>query len=68
MEVKIIEFWPLAKGRAERKLARLVSQGWRIVGTGGWGSFPSGYVVLQLDTPVGQGTSEQGERQFVKLA
>ena len=47
MEVKIVEFSFLFRGRAERALTQLVNQGWRIVTAGGGGTLPSYIVILQ---------------------
>jgi hypothetical protein len=51
VEVKIVEFDPSNKGKAERKLADLLSQGWRIVTGGGSGARSGFIIVLQRDTP-----------------
>ena len=55
MEVKIVEFSILCRGKAERALTHLVNQGWQIVAAGGGGSFPSYIVVLQRGNEVHQG-------------
>jgi hypothetical protein len=47
MEVKIVEFSFVFRGRAERTLTQLVNQGWRIVTAGGGGTLPSYIVILQ---------------------
>lgn len=62
MEVKIVEFGPLNKGKAEEKLADLLSQGWRIVTGGGSGTWPGFVVVLQRDTPHSPRLAEKHER------
>jgi hypothetical protein len=63
VEVKIVEFGPLNKGKAEEKLADLLNQGWRIVTGGGNNSWPGFVVILQRDTPRSSRSIEQYERQ-----
>ncbi|NLD43702.1 MAG: hypothetical protein GX657_09425 [Chloroflexi bacterium] len=48
-DVRIVEFGRLTARRAEATLNTLVNQGWRIVGSGGGGRAPFGFVVLQRD-------------------
>ena len=61
MEVKIIEFGPSNKDKAEQKLADLLNQGWRIVTGGGSGTWPGFVVVLQRDTPHSPKSTEKHE-------
>jgi hypothetical protein len=62
MRVKILKFNCFTIKRAQRKIARLVNQGWRIVGSGGAGSFPLYFVVLQLDALAAASAGESGAR------
>ena len=61
MEVKIIEFDPSNKSKAEQKLADLLNHGWRIVTGGGSGTRPDFVVVLQRDTPHSPKSTEKHE-------
>lgn len=61
MEVKIVEFDPSNKDKAEQKLADLLSKGWRIVTGGGGGTQPGFFVVLQRDTPHSPQSAEKHE-------
>jgi len=62
VEVKIIEFDPSNKDKAEQTLADLLGQGWRIVTGGGSGMRPGFVVVLQRDTPHSLKSVEKIER------
>ena len=55
MEVKIVEFSGISRGRGERILTQLVNQGWRIVAAGGGGFFTFPFVVLQRGDKEHQG-------------
>lgn len=57
-EGRIVEFGRLTARRAEATLNTLVNQGWRIVGAGGGGRVPFGFVVLQRET---DGAAEPAE-------
>jgi hypothetical protein len=60
IEVKIVDFSGLWKGKGEAALTKLVNQGWRIVSAGGGGSLAWYIVVLQREVGVVQSEGMPG--------
>jgi hypothetical protein len=47
MQIRIVMFTFFNISKAERAIERLVNDGWKVLTSGGGGSIPAGFVVLQ---------------------
>jgi hypothetical protein len=64
IEVKIVDFSALCKGKGEAALTQLVNQGWRIVSVAGGGSLAWYMVVLQRELGAKQSEGTPGSETW----